>query len=144
MASAESGDCTKLTSSDSGQTARFGGGSPAGDDSFAAPATMSGVDVELPSIEDGDDSHACADSYVIADTVMTSLASSVTASQVLGMTGSSESRKKSRSPLREIMDRPGRSSQGTPPSRGTVRSGSAPRMLFRGHWQLRMMHLRRL
>ena len=126
MASAEGGGRSNLTSSDSGQTARFGGGSPIGDDSFAMPVITGDAEAELPAIEDGDGSHVFAESYMIADNVMASLTSSMTASHVLGMTGSSESRKKSRSPPREIMDRPGRSQHGTPPSRGTVRSGASP------------------
>ena len=124
--SAEGGDRSNLTLSDSGQAARFGGGSPIGDDYFAMPVVAGEAEVELPAIEDGDDSHIFADSYRIAENVMASLTSSVAASRVLGMTGSSESRKKSRSPPREIMDRPGRSQQGTPPSRGTARSGASP------------------
>jgi hypothetical protein len=126
MASTEGGDRSNLTSSDSGQTARFGGGSTAGEESFAMPVAAGEAEIELPAIEDGDDSHIDADSYVIAESVVASLTSSVTASHVLGISGSSESRKKSRSPPCEIMDRPGRSQQGTPPSRGTVRSGASP------------------
>ena len=126
MASAEGGDRSNLTSSDSGQTARFGGGSHIGDDSFAMPVATGDAEVELPAIEDADDSHVFADSCMIAENVMASLTSSMTASHVPGLTGSSESRKKSRSPPREIMDRPGRSQHGTPPSRGTVRSGASP------------------
>ena len=126
MTSTEGGDRSNLTSSDSGQTARFGGGSPIGEDSFAMPVAAGEAEIELPAIEDGDDGHLFADSYMIVENVIASLTSSVTASHVLGMTGSSESRKKSRSPPREIMDRPGRSQQGTPPSRGTVRSGASP------------------
>ena len=126
MASAEGGDRSNLTSSDSGQTARFGGGSPIGDDSFAMPVVAGDAEVELPAIEDGDDSQVFADSYMIVENVIAPLTSSVTASHVLGMTGSSESRKKSRSPPREIMCRPGRSQQGTPPSRGTARTGASP------------------
>ena len=61
MASAEGGDRFNLTSSDSGQTARFGGGSPIGDESFAMPVTAGDAEVELPAIEDGDDSHVFAD-----------------------------------------------------------------------------------
>ena len=115
-----------MTSSDSGQTARFGGGSPTGEDSFAMPVAAVEAGIELPAIEDGDDGHLFADWYMIAENDVASLTSSVTASHVLGMSGSSESRKKSRSPPREIIDRPGRSQQGTPPSRGTVRSGASP------------------
>ena len=126
MASTEGGDRSLLTSSDSGQTARFGGGSTAGEESFAMPVAAGEAEIELPAIEDGDDSHIDADSYVIAESVVASLTSSVTASHVLGISGSSESRQKSRSPPREIMDRPGRSQQGSPPSRGTVRSGARP------------------
>ena len=126
MASAEGGDRSNLTSSDSGQTARFGGGSHIGDDSFAMPVATGDAEVELPAIEDADDSHVFADSCMIAENVMASLTSSMTASHVPGLTGSSESRKKSRSPPREIMDRPGRSQHGTPPSRGTARSGASP------------------
>ena len=37
MTSAEIADQTNMTFSDNGRTARFGGGSPPGDDSFAAP-----------------------------------------------------------------------------------------------------------
>ena len=126
MVSTEGGDRSNLTSSDSGQTARLGGGSPIGDDSFAMPVAAGDAEIELPAIEDGEDSRIFADSYMIAENVMASLTSSMTASHVLGMTGSSESRKKSRSPPREIMGRPGRSQQGAPPSRGTARSGASP------------------
>jgi hypothetical protein len=73
MASAESGDRSNLTSSDSGQTARFGGGPPTGDDSFAMPVATGDAEVELPAIEDGDDSHVFEDSYMIAENVMASL-----------------------------------------------------------------------
>ena len=69
MASGESGDRSNLTSSDSGQTARFGGGSPIGEDSFATPATMGGAEVELSAIEDGDDSRVFADSHMIAEMI---------------------------------------------------------------------------
>ena len=44
-----------MTSSDSGQAARFGGGSPIGDDYFAVPVVAGEAEVELPAIED-----ACA------------------------------------------------------------------------------------
>ena len=106
VASTQGGDRSNLTSSDSGQTARFAGGPPVGEESFAMPVAVGEAEVELPAIEDGDDSHLFADSYLIADSVMKSLTSSVTAPQVLGLTGSSESRKKSRSPPRGIMGRP--------------------------------------
>ena len=114
MVSTEGGDRSNLTSSDSGQTARFGGGSPIGEESFAMPVAVGEAEIELPAIEDGDDSHLFADSHLIAESVMKSLTSSVTASPVLGLTGSSASRMKSRSPPREITDRPGRSQQSTP------------------------------
>ena len=103
MVSTEGGDRSNLTSSDSGQTARLGGGSPIGDDSFAMPVAAGDAEIELPAIEDGEDSRIFADSYMIAENVMAS-----------------------RSPPREIMGRPGRSQQGAPPSRGTARSGASP------------------
>ena len=107
------------------------------------PVAVGEAEIELPAVEDGDDSHLFADSYMIAESVMKSLTSSVTASRVLGLTGSSESRKKYRSPPREITDRPGRSQQSTPPSRGTVRSGASPANTPYEERQLRMMHSRR-
>ena len=70
MASAEGGDRSNLTSSDSGQTARFGGGSPIGEDSFAMPVAAGEAEIELPAIEDVGDGHLCADSYMIAENVM--------------------------------------------------------------------------
>ena len=58
---------------------------------------------------------------------MKPLSSSSTASNVLGAVGSSESRKKPRSPPRENSARSGRSALGTPPSsKGTRRSGVSP------------------
>ena len=133
MASTEGGDRSLLTSSDSGQTARFGGGSTAGEESFAMPVAAGEAEIELPAIEDGDDSHIDADSYVIAESVVASLTSSVTASHVLGISGSSESRQKSRSPPREIMDRPGRSQQGSPPSSGASPANTPSRIAAGAH-----------
>ena len=69
MASTEGGDRSNLTSSDSGQTARFGGGSPIGEDSFAMPVAAGEAEIELPAIEDGDERHLFADSYMIAKNV---------------------------------------------------------------------------
>ena len=70
MVSTEGGDRSNLTSSDSGQTARFGGGSLVGEESFAMPVAVGEAEIELPSIEDGDDSHIYAGSYVIAENVV--------------------------------------------------------------------------
>jgi hypothetical protein len=63
---------------------------------------------------------------VIVDAVMKSLTSSLAASGVMGATGSSDSRGKSRSPPRAISDRQERSSPNTPPSRGSRKSGISP------------------
>ena len=52
MASAESRDQSNLTSSDSGRTARFGDGSPAGEEAFAVPTLTEGSREENPAIED--------------------------------------------------------------------------------------------
>ena len=94
MASAGSGEQSNMTSSDSVRTARFGGGSPVGDDSFAAPTMVTGPEVGVQAHENADEGPAFAQSYLIADAVMNSLATSVTTSKVMGVTGSSASRKK--------------------------------------------------
>ena len=54
MASAGSGEQSNVSSSDSIHTARFGGGSPVGDDSFAAPTIVTGPRVEVQPTEDAD------------------------------------------------------------------------------------------
>ena len=78
------------------------------------------------ALEDSTEGPEFADSYIIADAVMQSLTSSLTAYNVLGAHGSSEPRRKSRSPPREIPSRSGRSLPGAPSSRGTRRSGVSP------------------
>ena len=85
MASAGSGDCSNLTSSDSGYIARFDEGFPIGDESFAAPSIVSGPELELQAIEDADECPGFAEPCVIVDTVMASLASSLTASKLVGV-----------------------------------------------------------
>ena len=78
MASAGSGAQSSLTSSDSVRAARFGGVSPAGDNSFAAPTLVTGPEVELPAIGDAEKGPEFAQSYFIADAAMNSLATSLT------------------------------------------------------------------
>ena len=90
MASAESRDQSNLTSSDSGRTARFGDGSPAGEEAFAVPTLTEGSREENPAIEDSVEGPEFAESYVIAEAVMRSLESSLAASRVTGAAGSSE------------------------------------------------------
>ena len=68
----------------------------------------------------------CADSYIIADAAMQSLTSSLTASNVYGANGSSETRRKSRSPPRGTPSRSVPSLPGTPFSRGARRSRVSP------------------
>ena len=98
MASAESRDQSNLTSSDSGRTARFGDGSPAGEEAFAVPTLIEGSREENPAIEDSAEGPEFAESYVIGDAVMRSLESSLAGSRATGAAGSSECRKKSRWP----------------------------------------------
>ena len=97
MASAGSGDQSNITSSDSGHTARFGGWSPVGgNEAFVAPTLVSGPDEEPVALEDVNGGPEFGNSYIIADAVMLSLSSSLSASNVLGATGSSETRRNSR------------------------------------------------
>ena len=63
MASVGSGDQSNVTSSDSGHAARFGGGSPVGDDSFAAPTMVTGPEVELQASEDAEEGPEFAQPY---------------------------------------------------------------------------------
>ena len=113
-------------SSDSGRTARFGGGSPTGEEAFAAPTLVSGPEEGPMALEDSTEGPEFADSYIIADAVMQSLTSSLTASNVCGANGSSEARRKSRSPPRGSSSRSGPSLPGTPSLRGARRSGVSP------------------
>ena len=108
-------------------TARFGGGTPACcDETFAAPTLLT-MHQEAPvALEEVIEGFDFGDSYIIADAVMQSLSSSMTASIALGAAASSESRKKSRSPLRESPARSGRSAPGAPSSLGTWRSDVSP------------------
>ena len=129
MVSAESRDQSNLASSDSGRTARCGDGSPAGEEAFAAPTLIGGPRREVPAIEDSGEGPEFVESYIIADVVMKSLTSSSTASHVMGATGSSESRRKSRSPPpRGNVQLAERSAPGTPSLRGTRRSRTSPAM----------------
>ena len=59
-----------MTSSDSARAACFGGGSPGGDDSFAAPTMVTGSEVEVQPIEDADEGPEFAQSYLIASAAM--------------------------------------------------------------------------
>ena len=90
------------------------------------PTMVSGPEVELQPVEDAEEGPGFAQSCITADAAMNSLATSLTTSNVLAVTGSSVSLKKSRFPPREIIDRPGRSALSTPQSRGTRRSGVSP------------------
>ena len=64
-------------SSDSGRTARFGDGSPAGEECFAAPTLIEGAREEADlALEDLVEGPEFAESYVIADAVMRSMAAS--------------------------------------------------------------------
>ena len=80
------------------QKARFGVGSPEGDESFATPSLVIAETGDRIPLEAGDvvgGSKFTANSFTIADAVMKSLSSGLTASHVLG---ASESRNKSRPP----------------------------------------------
>ena len=126
MASAGSADQSSCTSSDSGRTARFGGGSPTGDKAFATLVVVSGPAEEPIAIGDTTEGLEFVDAYFVADAATQSLTSSLTASNVYGANGSSETRRKSRSPPRGTPGRLGPSLLGTPSSRGTRRSGVSP------------------
>ena len=78
-----------MASSDSGRTARFGGGSPLGDESFAAPTLLTGPQEERMALKYVIVVPEFVESYIIVDAVMKSLASSLTASNVLRATGTS-------------------------------------------------------
>ena len=81
---------------------------------------------EQIALTDGDTVEASEDAstpIIIVDVAMKSLSSSLAASGVMGATGSSDSRGKSRSPPRAIIDRLERRSPNTPPSRGSRKSG---------------------
>ena len=86
------------------------------------PSIIMAESGERIAITDGDAVETSEDvspSVIIVDAVMKSLTSSLAASGVMGATGSSDSRGKSRSPPRAITDRPERSSPNTRPSRGS-------------------------
>ncbi|MFM7978828.1 MAG: hypothetical protein ACKPKO_05885, partial [Candidatus Fonsibacter sp.] len=73
-------------------TARFGVASSETEDAFAFPATVAGQDDidEIPQIQDADEGpEFSASSLIIADVVMQSLNSTLTASHVVGAEGSS-------------------------------------------------------
>ncbi|MFM7985381.1 MAG: hypothetical protein ACKPKO_39315, partial [Candidatus Fonsibacter sp.] len=103
MTSSESGDLNVSSSSmtaktvNTDATARFGITSSEADEVFAAPAMAigdQGEDQEGHPFHDADEGPEFASSYIIADAVMQSLSSTVTASHVLGAEGSSGSRQK--------------------------------------------------
>ena len=76
---------------------------------MAMPSVIMADSGERIAITDGDTVEASEDAStptIIVDVVMKSLSSSLAASGVMGATGSSDSRGKSRSPPRAIADRP--------------------------------------
>ena len=130
MASSASEEQSLSLSSTSGRsTTRFSVGSPDGDDAMALPSLIMADTGERIPIADGDALDASEDatsSLIIVDAVTKSLSSSLAGSHVLGATGSSESRGKSRSPPLAIADRTDRGAASTPPFRGTIHSRTSP------------------
>ena len=59
IASAKSADQSSLASSNSGRTARFGGGSRLGDESCAAPTLVTGPQEERMALEDVTEGPEC-------------------------------------------------------------------------------------
>ena len=130
MASSASGDQSLSLSLSSGRTInRPSSDSPEEYGAMAMPSIVMAESGERIAISDGDAVETSEDvspSVIIVDAVMKSLTSSLAASGVMGATGSSHSRGKSRSPPRAIADRQERSSPHTPPSRGSRKSGMSP------------------
>jgi len=83
-----------------------------------------GPDKKHLAIEYTQEGPEFATSFIIADAVLQSLSSRISA--ILGSTGSSETRRKYRSPPPENPLRAGRSEPGAPSSPGARRSGASP------------------
>ena len=102
----------------SGRTiTRLSSDSPEEQGAMAMPSIIMAESGERVAITDGDvvePSEYVSPSAIIVDAVMKSLTSSLAASGVMGATGSSDSRGKSRSPPRAIVDQLERSSPNTP------------------------------
>ncbi len=84
---------------------------------------VTGERIPLTDGDAAEGSEMTANSFIIADAMMKSLSSSLATSYVLGATGSSECRRKSRSPTPGSVTRAERRAPGTPQSRSTRHSG---------------------
>ena len=110
MASSVSGDQSLSLSLSSGRTiTRLSSDSPEEQRAMAMPSIIMADSGERIALTDGDTVEASEDAstpMIIVDVAMKSLSSSLADYGVMGATGSSDSRGKSRSPPRAISDRP--------------------------------------